>query len=254
MDIRTISNAVLSRANSKDVIFYPEIVEIIKSLYPGFNEDYKNIVIKQLRDSGIIYSYDTGKYKAYKNRKPFVFARNEEIEKQLSFYRGDKDFSISYFDSSFFNKLCSLQSTKSYLFIGVEYYVVNYLSDRMEKDKKNVIVTNDLAKLRKFYSGIDFDFDYVIKTINIDTPLVDGEDSVFRYPKIETLLVDLLSDKTLKDLYSFEIETIYRNAFKRYAIKINTLLRYAEKKGVVDHIRYILLTIGFDIEKGEFND
>lgn len=142
---------------------------------------------------------------------------------------------------------------KNYLFVGIESYAVNYLIDKIEKDNKKAITSNDLAKLKKLFSGINLNFDYVIKTINIDTPLYKKRNSTFYYPKLETLLVDLITDKTLSNLYSSEIENIYVNALKEYTVKINTLLRYADKKGVKDKIKSLLEFIDFNIERGEFN-
>lgn len=253
MNIDSISKRVLDYANHNDVIFYDEIMEIIIDENPAFNKDYRNIIIKELRDQGVIYSYNTGVYKAYKNRIPYNFHKDALIEKNLLKYVADSGIDITYYNTSLFNQFCSLQSTTNYLIVGVESYAINFLQDKMEKDKKKVIISNDLAKLKRFF-GVDLDFDYVIKKINMDTPLTYDDNSSFFYPKIETLLVDLLSDKFLSGLYSSEIDNIFRNAFNRYAIKINTLLRYARKKGVEDHIRYILLMIRFNIEKGEFYD
>ncbi|MDD7715502.1 MAG: hypothetical protein PUJ84_06325, partial [Mollicutes bacterium] len=76
---------------------------------------------------------------------------------------------------------------------------------------------------------------------------------IFCYPKLETLLVDLVTDKLLLDLYSSEIENIFINAFKKYAIKVNRLLRYADKKGAKEKIIKLLEYIDFNIERGEFN-
>ena len=142
---------------------------------------------------------------------------------------------------------------KTYLFIGVESYAVNYLLDRIEKDNKKAITSSDFIKLRKLFSGIEFDFNFVVKTINVDTPLFKKKSDVFCYPRLETLLVDIIADKFLFDLYSSEIENIYKNALKKYAIKINRLLRYADKKGVKAKIMSLLEYIDFNIKRGEFN-
>ena len=103
-----------------------------------------------------------------KKKNPY---QDIDVERRLIKYLGDKQIKISYFVSSLFNSLSSLQSMKTYLFVGVESYAVNYLLDKIEKDNKKVIASADLAKLRKLFSGIEFGFDYVLKTINEDTPL-----------------------------------------------------------------------------------
>lgn len=253
MDISRLSKIVLEHAIKKDYITDSEILSFAAQCYPNLNTSFKNIIIAALMEEKVIYPYDLNHYKAYGKRKEFVPHKNELVERQLLNYLGDKELKISYFDSSFYNALSSLQSMKNFLFIGVESYATNYLIDRIEKDNKKVIISSDLAKLRKLFSGIEFHFDYVIKTINEDTPLFKKRSNYFYYPRLETLLVDLMSDKTLNDLYSSEIENIYINAFKEYAIKINRLFRYAEKKGCKDKIKSLLEYIDFDIERGEFN-
>ena len=252
MDIKNLSKIILDYAKSRDFITDSEILMLAKRCYPSFNSSFKNILIAVLMAEKVIYCYDFHVYKVYGTRKQFVPYKNMMVEKRLLRYLTDKQLRASYFDSSFFNSLSSLQSMRSYLFVGVESHALNYIMDKMAKDNKKAITSNDLARLRKLFPEIQFDFDYVLKTINEDTPLFKKKSKVFCYPKLETLLVDLITDKTLSDLYSSEIENIYINAFNEYVIKINRLTRYADKKGVKEKLMHLLEYIDFDIKKGEF--
>ena len=246
----TIYDLIKKYALNKDVVSDSEIISLVKKAQPTFNDKYRNILIKDLRDKNIIYSYDTNLYKAYRNRKRFIPSRNEKLERNIASIKGKNDLLISCFDSSFFNELSSLQSVKTYIYIGIESYAINYIIDRIDKSGKQAITSNDLAKLRKMFNDINCDFDFVIKTINIDTPLL--KEGPICYPKLETILVDLFVDKSLNDIYSSEVEEIYTNALKQYAIKINTLLRYADKKGAKNKMLDFFHYIGYDIAKGEF--
>lgn len=158
MDISIISKLVLDLANSKDVVFDSEITEIVKKQYPSFNDAYKNILIKQLRDMGIIYTYDVNMFKAYRGRVAFTPFINSNVEGKLNTFRSQNDFAISYFDTSIYNQLSSLQSVRSYLFIGVEAFAANYLIDKMEKEGKRVVTSNDLSKLRKLAASVEEHF------------------------------------------------------------------------------------------------
>lgn len=253
MNISSLSKIILDYGEKNDFITGDDILSFIKKCYPNFNCSYKNIIIAMLMNEKIIYAYDLNVYKTFKKRIEFIPYQNKALESQLEKFIKDKNIIISYFNSSFYNSLSSLQSINNYLFLGVESYAVNYLVNQIEKNNKKVVLSNDLAKLRKLLSDLNHNFDYVVKTINVDTPLFKKKSNVFYYPKIETLLVDLLSDKTLRDLYSSEIENIYLNALNEYAIKINTLLRYANKKGIKQKIISLLEYINFDIKRGEFN-
>ena len=252
MDINKLSALINDYFKNNDVITDVEIITLVKQCYPNFNFSYKSILIEKLISKRIIYCYNLNVYKVYRKRKEFVPYQNKSIEKQLIKYIREKDIKISYFNSSFYNSLTLLQSMKNYIFIGVESYAVDYLVNKIEKDHKKIIATTKLASLRQILSNVELNFDYVIKTINVDTPLFKKNSNSFYYPKLETLLVDLIADKTLSDLYSSQIIEIYENTLKDYAIKINTLLRYASKKGTKEKITSLLKDIGFDIGKGEF--
>lgn len=47
---------------------------------------------------------------------------------------------------------------------------------------------------------------------------------------IEKLLVDLFSDKEFEFLHGYELTHIFNNAFSKYTINLNRLLRYASRK------------------------
>ena len=251
MDINAISKKIKEYAEGRDYVTDREIFSLAKECLPNFNSSFKNILISMLMGEGVIYSYNLHIYKIYGKRNEFIPYQDIDVERRLIKYLGDKQIKISYFVSSLFNSLSSLQSMKTYLFVGAESYAINYLLDKIEKDNKKVIASTDLAKLRKLFPGIELGFDYVLKTINEDTPLFKKRNDIFCYPKLETLLVDLVTDKLLLDLYSSEIENIYINAFKKYAIKINRLLRYADKKGAKEKIFKFIQYIDFNIERGK---
>ena len=60
---------------------------------------------------------------------------------------------------------------------------------------------------------------------------------------IEKLLVDLFSDKEFEFLQGYELTHIFNNAFSKYTININKLLRYASRKAKRDQIAKFIKTI-----------
>ncbi len=246
-------------AKKKDIITEEELLCFLEGNIPNFDIDYKNKYIKKLYDLNMLYCYydpiDRSRlFKPCKNKCKYISEIDEEVEKDLLPIIKEKDIETCYFNSSFFNSLSSLQAIKSYKYIGVKSYAEEYVISKIEKKQKSIISSRDYVKLSKLFGGIKFDFQYIVFNINVDTPLIKNIQSCFLLPKIETLLVLLLTDDVLKTIYSSEIENIYFNAFKRYMININTLFRYASKKYVADDVKSILKDINFNLEKGEFYD
>lgn len=64
-------------------------------------------------------------------------------------------------------------------------------------------------------------------------------------PRLEKLLVDLLSDPTLFAAYQGEeLRTIYRTAARQYRLDARTLFSYAKRRGKAPALRELLLAIG----------
>jgi hypothetical protein len=64
-------------------------------------------------------------------------------------------------------------------------------------------------------------------------------------PRLEKLLVDLLSDPTLFAAYQGEeLRTIYRTAARGYRLDARTLLSYAKRRGKAPALRALVQTAG----------
>ena len=64
-------------------------------------------------------------------------------------------------------------------------------------------------------------------------------------PRLEKLLVDLLSDPTLFAAYQGEeLRTIYRTAARQYRLDARTLFSYAKRRGKAPALRELLLAVG----------
>ena len=75
--------------------------------------------------------------------------------------------------------------------------------------------------------------------------------SVFWDTRIEKMLVDIAVDKLLtKVVYAGEYPTIYRDVFKKYAIDVNAMFRYARRRGAFEKYRYFLVhEVGLEPEE-----
>jgi hypothetical protein len=60
---------------------------------------------------------------------------------------------------------------------------------------------------------------------------------------IEKLLVDLFCDKEFEFLQGYELTHIFNNAFSKYTINVDKLLRYASRKAKRDQLSEFIKTI-----------
>lgn len=233
---------------SKPIFSIEDILKASKDI--GVQECYK--LIKQSIDDDILYCYSQGKYKLNKGKKKFNYyyspvkpIKYDELFKNMM-------FDICYFNTSSLNELTSLQKINNPTIIFVEGKTEKYFLDQLYKNDIKAISTDDYYHLKKSYRGIDFDFDYLVKKMSVDTP-IEHDDYLNRCMlTIEGVLVDLLSDKYFKNVYASEITNIYKESLSRYTIKIDKLMRYATKKHIQDTVKDLFDYINFDITTGEF--
>lgn len=238
----------------KEKYYYPkEYVLSRKDAECSFNNDIKTIKPSDNEKfSDLYYSYINGKYKERKNKLTWEIEPNKHLESIINQLNYDGNLPLSYFDTSFLNNLSSLQSTKNYYVIFVEGFAEEYLIDRLKKLNIESIDTSAYASIIKKFRNIDLNINYVIKKMTVDTPVIkDKSNNNFKIT-LEAILVDLLSDKYFKEIYSSEIDSIYRNALMNYSIKIDRLLRYANKKHIYKEVCTLLNYINFDVTTGEF--
>lgn len=241
--------------NKNDVFTAHELV-----LYVNKNGNFhigKNSVnnfIKKWCDENVIYSYYNGLYKLTKHKKKYNPWDDSKVNKYLCPLE-EKGIFAYYFDSALYNEFTSLQAIKHYVCVCVEGYAENYIIDYFLKKNVRVIKSNDLSKLQRDLPLLSDNYDFIIKTFNEDTPLykkMNTKCSNIFYPKIETILVNVLSDKYLRKIYSAELGNIFKNVFAKYCVNLNSLIRFAKKKGVEKPLINILKDINFNINKGEF--
>lgn len=82
----------------------------------------------------------------------------------------------------------------------------------------------------------------IVKSLTSEAPLQNVDR--IKVPTIEKILVDLCADS---DIFSFlqgsEMLNIFENAWKKYTVNINRLLRYAKRRNKEKEIKNILSQI-----------
>jgi hypothetical protein len=146
-------------------------------------------------------------------------------------------------------KIFKINSFMSSSFPYLKYCIwpvaeINFLSQHLinkrifyvevERDAVESVFEQLRDKFKYVLMGRSNDNVYLGESIIVVRPLVSGSPTqmVRGVPTItiEKLLVDLFSDKEFKFLQGYELTYIFRNAFSKFTVNIDKLLRYASRK------------------------
>ena len=99
-----------------------------------------------------------------------------------------------------------------------------------------VVAYEDLSAVARSFLGQEY---IVVKRLVSEAPITRVYDVTV--PRLEKILVDIVRDKNLFGfLEGAETYHIYQSATNRYHVQLDTLLRYASRRGVKDGVVMIL--------------
>lgn len=98
------------------------------------------------------------------------------------------------------------------------------------------VAYEDLPAVDRSFPGQEY---LVVKRLVSEAPLTKVDDVTV--PRLEKILVDIVQDRNLFGfLEGAETNHIYESASDRYHIQLDTLLRYASRRGVKDDVKTII--------------
>jgi hypothetical protein len=98
------------------------------------------------------------------------------------------------------------------------------------------VAYEDLPAVERSFPGQRF---IVVKRLVSESPLSKVDDVTV--PRLEKILVDIVQDRNLFGfLEGAETHHIYKSAWDRYQIQLDTLLRYASRRGARADVRLII--------------
>lgn len=98
------------------------------------------------------------------------------------------------------------------------------------------VTYKDLPAVERSFPGQEY---IVVKRLVSEAPLTRVDDVTV--PRLEKILVDIVQDRNLFGfLEGAETHYIYEFASDRYHIQLDTLLRYASRRGVRDDVKMII--------------
>jgi hypothetical protein len=164
---------------------------------------------------------------------PYNAPQSKDVKRISNFLKkGFPLISFCVWDSSIINEFAHHLTGHPFLLVDVEKEIAESVYFQLKDQFKPVffrlsktLITNMLP---------DFDRPILVRNLATESPLAlkDG----IPIPTLEKLLIDLFSDPEFSYLQGNELKAIYRNAFYKYTVNENRLLRYASRKGKKEEV------------------
>lgn len=180
--------------------------------------------IRTLINKGIIHRIGRGKYSIGKSKyfRPSQDSFTGSLQETLKGEFPYSDFLI--WRLSWINHLFQHLVDLDITFIDIDRECVESLYWFLKGKGYNVVTRkrmfDDLAEYKGFV---------ILRPLVTSAPKLKTE--TVQSPAIEKILVDVACDKEFESFQGSEILHLFENAFNEYSINIDTLLRYADRKG-----------------------
>jgi hypothetical protein len=206
--------------------------ELIRQFYENdgeqLTEENLKVRVNRLKAKGIIVNVGRGLYQL-NTKKVFEPEINLPIKKLSDKIRSQFPF-LNYllWSTTWLNQFLRLQMMKNITVVevesGSEDSVFRYVKD--SQPGKTFLNPSETEWMNYIAEAED---PILIRSMISESP--KETEKGLKIPKLEKILVDLYCDRLWQLLFSFEIETIFREACLRYVINFSTMLSYASRRG-----------------------
>ena len=186
--------------------------------------------------NGEIVRIGRNQYSFLKSKLIYTHTYSEDaccIASEIKTDYPDVDFRI--FELTQLNSFVNHQIAHNTLFISVENDVIDFVFDSLRQKYPGRIMLK--PNLDEYYRYL-VDNQLVLIRLPSESPkgLIQPWES-----KLEKILVDISVDKLISRIVSpGEYENIFPEAFSRYHIDLNSMFRYARRKGAIDRFTAVL--------------
>jgi hypothetical protein len=241
IDNKKLNNNKLKEWFKDDYIFDDrQIVDFCRIIEPNIRESTVSWRIFSLVQSGILSRVGRGKYLigTKKNYNPEISPKlknlNNKLKKQFPFL----DFCL--WSSAVFNEFMLHQPGKFYLIVEVEKDALESVFFFMKENKYSDFIDPTKELLTRYVP--DEKETWIVKSLVTEAPVQKISD--IQTTTIEKLLVDVFCDIVILDAQQgAEKDRIFNEAFERYTVNENKMLRYADlrrkKTEFLDYINTI---------------
>lgn len=236
------------KAKNGDFIFKDELFQIVSSKMKTKEQYEIYIIVDELCKDNIISKYSFDKYKINNILPSF---KKKTLDKYFFYFDGDVvDYDVSVWDSSWISKYSHLIPNKNFVIFECQKFATDHVMNKLRENGVPAVFYKDLKTFSKYNTDRTV---YVVKNLNEDAPVYRSkkkEEGVrLTQPKLEKMMVDIVSDSFLDEMLSNETPHIYSELIKRYSINYSTLLRYASKRNRQEKVLSILKKANPEFEK-----
>lgn len=234
--------AIKGKFSTQTTITSKELVLFLSSLFPGLSTKTIPWKINQLKTENLIYQAGRGLY-TFEFKPEF----NPEISlKTKRLYNKAKPFITSdliVWDTEILDLILERVNEKRTTFLLVQKDELNGLFEQMQAMSKPVYLEPNQEIIQRYI--IPQNDVILLYQLISETPIQQNGD--YLSPTIEGVLVNawLLSENYLKPL-DYSIAEIFENAFRKYKVNKNKLLRYAARRDQRKEIEQLIQTINND--------
>jgi len=215
---KNIIDKVQNKFRNSNIIAVGELSLFFKKQLPKITDATISWYIHQLYKESVINRVGRGMYSLSDKLvfKPAISAKLIKLYKKVHKAFPFIEFCVS--ETSCLNSFMIHQQIRHRLIVEVEKDAVESVFYKIAENNKHVYL-NPNTEIYELYIS-DFD-SIIIKTLTSQPPLkvIDG----IKIPKLEKILIDILSDIDLYAAQQDEQEYIYNEAFFRYNINMSEI-------------------------------
>ncbi len=231
--------AIKKQFSTQTIITSKELVLFLSSLFPELSNKTIPWKINQLKAENLIYQTGRGVY-TFDFKPEF----NPEVSlKSKRVYNKTKSFISSelvVWDTEMLDLIIERENEKRTTFLSIQKDELNDLFDQMQSLSKPVYLEPNHEIIQRYI--LPQNDVILLYPLISETPLQLNGDYIV--PTLEGVLVNawLLSENYLKPL-GYTIEEIFKNAFEKYNVNKNKLLRYAARRDQRKEIEQLIQKI-----------
>jgi hypothetical protein len=227
---KQISSEIKSKFSQRSFFDRIELYQFLKERFlPNLKETTFRWYVYELKKAGIIDLLRRGVYKISENKsvyEPFTDKIHKKISSLISI--GYPDVMYCVWSSNWFNQFSVHQASGNIVIVEVEKDLVFSVFYLLSDNGFNNLYVNPDKKTYDTYISQNKE-SIVVKQLVTKSPLQEIKN--IRTPKIEKMLVDLITDSDLFVSYQgHESITILKNAFSDFQINITSMINYSRRR------------------------
>jgi hypothetical protein len=229
----------------KPEISLEDLREYFQSIDPDIPDSTVNWRVHDMIKSSILHRTGRGQFELGSGRQ-YLPELNPRVMKILKFIqRNFSDITYCAWNSDMLNEFAQHLTAYPFIVVDVEKEVAESVYYSIKEHFNGVflrpseLLINDLLP--------DFRLPIIIRHLISESPI--NEQNNLPLVSLEKILVDVFCDMEFKFLAGGERRAIFRNAYYKYTINENKLLRYAARKGRRPDIHKYIKEGGFAEQK-----